>query len=293
IDELEAKIHIWVDLYEEYYYQYREDRLSVCTTVVHGLLHIPENIRYCAPSWATWTFHIERMCGDFQGHLGSKSAPASNINKHVLHGAYLDQLGNRFDMSNELSEVGKKPKGALSQNETIKGSYEDYILRTPHKKKYRPDDNMRRMITDYFREITQANRNTIKARLPDNMPLWGKFHIAHSGDSVRCTMATSRKRSERNMSFVRFELIVFDEPKMIPFLTDGKDATQELTFYRTETAPIITDLATIRAVIGRVQTTGGPSTQQHWGIIDRSSALTRTTFEERDSLSDEDDDDSD
>jgi hypothetical protein len=33
--------------------------------------------------------------------------------------------------------------------------------------------------------------------------------------------------------------------------------------------------------------------QQHWGIIDRSSALTRTTFEERDSLSDEDDDDSD
>ena len=71
------------------------------------------------------------------------------------------------------------------------------------------------------------------------------------------------------------------------------NTTQELTFYRTETAPIITDLATIRAVIGRVQTTGGPSTQQHWGIIDRSSALTRTTFEERDSLSDEDDDDSD
>ena len=204
-----------------YYYQYREDRLSVCTTVVHGLLHIPENIRYCAPSWATWTFHIERMCGDFQGHLGSKSAPASNINKRVLHGAYLNQLGNRFDMSNKLSEVGKKPKGALSQNKTIKGgckcnqpyfvliyligylSDEDYILRTPHKKTYRPDDNMRCMITNYFREITQANRNTIKARLPDNMPLWGKFCIAHGGDSVRCTMATSRKRAERNMSFVR------------------------------------------------------------------------------------------
>jgi hypothetical protein len=124
---------------------------------------------------------------------------------------------------------------------------------------------------------------------------------------------------------IQFELIVFDEPKVLygrvekviecqlpddptfgvfrgklrllahitPCKTDGKDATQELTFYRTETAPIITDLATIRAVIGRVQTTGGPSTQQHWGIIDRSSALTRTTFEEGDSLSDEDDDDSD
>ena len=70
-----------------------------------------------------------------------------------------------------------------------------------------------------------------------------------------------------------------------------KDATKELTFYRTETVPIITDLATIRAVIGRVQTTRGPSTRQHWGIIDRSSALTRTTFEEEDSSSGKDDDD--
>jgi hypothetical protein len=90
-------------------------------TIVHGLLHIPKNIHYCTPSWATWKFHIEWMSCDFQGHLGSKSAPASNINTRVLHGAYLDQLSNRFNMSNELSKVGKKPKGVLSQNETIKG----------------------------------------------------------------------------------------------------------------------------------------------------------------------------
>jgi hypothetical protein len=72
-----------------------------------------------------------------------------------------------------------------------------------------------------------------------------------------------------------------------PCKTDGKDATQELTLYRTETAPIITDLATIRAVIGRVQTTGGLGTQKRWGIIDRSTALARTTFEDEE-LSDGD-----
>jgi hypothetical protein len=59
------------------------------------------------------------------------------------------------------------------------------------------------MIADYFREVTQANRNTIKARLPNNMPLWGKFRIAHGGDSIRTTMAISRKKAGRNMSFVR------------------------------------------------------------------------------------------
>jgi hypothetical protein len=77
-----------------------------------------------------------------------------------------------------------------------------------------------------------------------------------------------------------------------PCKTDGKDATQELTFYRTETAPIITDLATIQAVIGRVPTRGGPSTQRHWGIIDRSGALAKTNFhDEEEDTSDEDDDD--
>ena len=112
-------------------------------------------------------------------------------------------------------------------------SDEDFVLRTPHRKVYQPDDNLCRMIADYLREIVPANRNTIKARLPENMPLWGKFWIAHGGDSVRTTMASSKKRTERNMSFVRvhdnflpyttfnwliwaqFELIVFDRPKVL------------------------------------------------------------------------------
>jgi hypothetical protein len=50
-----------------------------------------------------------------------------------------------------------------------------------------------------------------------------------------------------------------------PCKTDSKDATQELTNYHTETAPIITDLGTVHAVIGRVRT------RKHYGIIDRSS----------------------
>ncbi len=62
---------------------------------------------------------MERACGDFQHGLRSKSAPWSNLDKRVLHNAYLDQLESRFDLGDELSEVGKRPKGALSRNETI------------------------------------------------------------------------------------------------------------------------------------------------------------------------------
>ena len=70
-----------------------------------------------------------------------------------------------------------------------------------------------------------------------------------------------------------------------------KKLCQELTFYRTETAPIVTDLATIRAVIGRVQTRGGPSTSRHWGIIDRSTTLAKTNFDDREESSSDNDDD--
>lgn len=87
-------------------------------------------------------------------------------------------------------------------------SDENFILRTPYKKVYHPDENTLRMILDYFREVVKGNRNTIKARLPDNMPLWGKVRISHGGDSIRSTMATSKKRSERNMSFVRVSYIL-------------------------------------------------------------------------------------
>lgn len=59
------------------------------------------------------------------------------------------------------------------------------------------------MIADYFREITAANRNTIMVRLPDIMPLWGKFRLAGGGDRVRTVMAINKRRPGRDMSYVR------------------------------------------------------------------------------------------
>jgi hypothetical protein len=63
---------------------------------------------------------MERGCGDFQRNLRSKSLPARNLDKRVLHLAYLDQLENRFDLADELSEVGRRPAGTLARNEAVK-----------------------------------------------------------------------------------------------------------------------------------------------------------------------------
>jgi len=114
IDDLEQNIIKWVQDYEKYvfndhetitsvnlkcsryYYQYKESRLSACPTVLHGLLHIAQNIRQCGPVWTTWTFHMERFCGVLKGSLHSRSQPWGNLNKCLLLIAYLEQLAARY-----------------------------------------------------------------------------------------------------------------------------------------------------------------------------------------------------
>ncbi|KAJ7733465.1 hypothetical protein B0H16DRAFT_1328140, partial [Mycena metata] len=41
---LRLKINDWVHRYEEYYYQYDEARLRVCTLTVHGFVHVPDDL---------------------------------------------------------------------------------------------------------------------------------------------------------------------------------------------------------------------------------------------------------
>ena len=57
-----------------------------------------------------------------------------------------------------------------------------------------------------------------------------------------------------------------------PCATAGKDATREVTSYTTTTTPIVTDLRTITAAVGRVQSRG------EWLIVDRSGGLLHPEF---------------
>jgi hypothetical protein len=68
-----------------------------------------------------------------------------------------------------------------------------------------------------------------------------------------------------------------------PCNTGGRDAIQELTSYSSQAASVITDVRSIRAVIGRVHS------RTEWTIIDRSSAISHAAFAV-DDANDSDDD---
>jgi len=84
---------------------------------IHGLLHLVDDIRTCGPIWTTWSFFMERFCGVLKSGLQSRSQPWANLNKRVLHMAYLTQLAARYDLEDELTDLRVRKSHTLSQSE--------------------------------------------------------------------------------------------------------------------------------------------------------------------------------
>jgi len=206
--------------WNRYYYQYRENRLSACPLTIHGLLHIADNIRFCGPVWTAWTFYLERYCGFLSQGLHSKRQPWSNLNKRVLHMAYLGQLAARYDLDDELSSPSDEIRGQLSCKERIydKCTYASNvnmifikptdwshldpmsILQVPFYRQYHPSDILRKKIAGYFSSVLQTPRKDIIYHLPTIFSAWGKVRIANGGDSVRSSRIVDQ---ERDSSYVR------------------------------------------------------------------------------------------
>ncbi|KAJ7667305.1 hypothetical protein B0H17DRAFT_950463 [Mycena rosella] len=301
IDHLEENIIDWVQKYEEYYYQYDEARLSACPLTIHGWLHVADDICFCGPSWATWTFWMERYCGHLQSGLRSKRFPWANLNNRVLHTVYLEQLGARYDLEDELSTYRARNKSTLSRSEKIYEDYPQYILRAPYKNANIPDPITKQRTAAYFAAVLRKTRKTIQPRLPEVMPRWGKVRVV-DGDSVRSASACATESTDYEIQvqdeddawiprvfYGRLEeILVCKLPEdpfwaymsdttcllavITPCLTLGTDTTKEVALYTLMSAPIVTDLATIVAVIGRVQSRGD------WLIIDRSGGLLHPEF---------------
>ncbi|KAJ7026055.1 hypothetical protein C8F04DRAFT_1298344, partial [Mycena alexandri] len=205
IEDLRTNIHDWVHKYEEFYYQYSEDRLSACPLIVHGLVHVPDDLLFCGPLWSTWSFPIERYCGILQAALRSRSHPWANLNKIVLHRAYLEQLAARYDLDEELSGPTTRTNG-LSNGEFVYAKYPQAILRLPYKKKFQPPQEVRKKAAEYFAAVVGKRQKDILPLLPEIMPSYGKLRIV-DGDCIRSASASGDgSRPERDMSFIRYEI---------------------------------------------------------------------------------------
>ncbi len=117
IEDLRANIISWVERYEEYYYQYDADRLSACLMVVHGLLHLVDDLLYAGPLWATWTFFMERFCGSLKRALRSRSRPWANLDRRAINVAHAHQLIVKYDLVEEL--LPHRASGGATSNEVV------------------------------------------------------------------------------------------------------------------------------------------------------------------------------
>lgn len=92
----------WVKKYEDLYYMKTQDRLRVCTSPIHALLHVADDIERMGPVWAYWAFAMERYCGFLARSNKSRRYPYASLDRRVLQVAQLSQLKLLYGLRKEL-----------------------------------------------------------------------------------------------------------------------------------------------------------------------------------------------
>lgn len=100
-----------------FYYQHNPERLPACPLTIHALLHIPDQIRWMGPCWATWAFPIERQCGYFQRTIQSRRNPYASMDQHLIDLSQLRQIKLLYNLTDE--QLGKPPKYLSSQTKSL------------------------------------------------------------------------------------------------------------------------------------------------------------------------------
>ena len=62
VDTLERLIKDFIKFQDRYVYRQNFDRLPACTSQIHAIIHLPQQIRATGPLRSYWTFPVERIC---------------------------------------------------------------------------------------------------------------------------------------------------------------------------------------------------------------------------------------
>ncbi|KAF9222843.1 hypothetical protein BS17DRAFT_767596 [Gyrodon lividus] len=279
LNEVEQRLIGWVKKYEKYvthtleyehvilkgtgyYYQYRGERLPACTLTVHGLLHVAQGIRHCGPIWTTWTFYMERFCGMLQHDIRSRARPWSNLNKSLLHMVYLEQLAVRYNLSDELARVDDRTDDGPIGYERILDGYPNHILRPPYKNE---SSGFGMAVTPF----EKANYSQYKVVFGMHN---GVITQVSYGDLERIFILTI----PTDDFFARLSGQTVALALVVPWDTDGKDATKGNVYMTSRKASVITDIRNLQAVVGLVET------RKKWGVIDRAPGAVAAVFASED-----------
>ncbi|KAF8575523.1 hypothetical protein K439DRAFT_1623524 [Ramaria rubella] len=268
IDALEQMIICWVRKYEQYYYQFNKERLSMCTSTTHALLHVCYYIRTTGP--------VRLLAA-----VKSKSKPYTTISRRIMHLAQISQISLKYGLRDTLN-------------------FEDNVCEISRWECVYPESIH---LATQFRKPW----NFILKLLPTTMERWAKVRISDGGDCI-CTSTTGANRAAETqvMSYdlvvdthahkrkkqPQFEtqcfygqlmmILVCDLPShslfnhhperrllavVITCNTGGQDGTLTsvtYTKYLNSGSPTVIELTAISCVIGCVKVGQGNT----WGIID-------------------------
>ncbi|KAJ7204051.1 hypothetical protein GGX14DRAFT_369096 [Mycena pura] len=207
IETVRAGFIAWVKRYEELYFQYDVERLSVCPLTIHALLHIAPGIEFSGPVWCYWAFPMERYCGSIQPGIRSRRFPWASMDRHVLETAQLTQIKTVYNVSEELSLT--EPRGP------IRGSFADPMypscILLPPKSPIQPNAAQIKTIAAALSTRTEASMQAVNNALRTaHIEEWGKVHRIDTdeGDTMRsCSLGTTAEDS-RDATYVRYEMLV-------------------------------------------------------------------------------------
>ncbi|KAF7320300.1 hypothetical protein MKEN_00814800 [Mycena kentingensis (nom. inval.)] len=213
LDWLRVKIPLWVEKYEEIYYQYDPRRLSTCTLTIHALLHIPDSIEMAGPQWCYWAYPMERFCGRLQPGIRNRRFPYPSLDRHVLETARITQIGMLYNISHELSMKHSRqedPKGSARVD-----GYDAALLIGPHKEvKIRDIPNYTVLVSALATRWGLAGQvGDVKDILrPSFCTEWSKIRRVDSeaGDTMVAysspSSAMHNREDSRDATFVRYEM---------------------------------------------------------------------------------------
>ncbi|KZV97727.1 hypothetical protein EXIGLDRAFT_607721 [Exidia glandulosa HHB12029] len=204
----------WVEKFERWFYQYNPERLPMCTSIVHYLLHIADSIEAQGPLWVYWSFVMERHCRILLQGVRSRKHPWASLDNFVLDEAHLQSILSTYNVDRDYLQVTAPQRQAASFQCK---NYPNCKLLPPHKV-IAPNTHLCSQIATalavwYAPEgETEAQRvsrvRRIKARLPEKLEEWGKVRRLDGGNTMHASEVCREPAGTRDMSFIRYEQMV-------------------------------------------------------------------------------------
>ncbi|KAJ7057459.1 hypothetical protein C8F01DRAFT_1152228, partial [Mycena amicta] len=149
---------------------------------------------------------MERYCGFLKHGLHSRKRPHANLSRRLLHLMFVEQIGLRYDLTEELA-IFRPLRKAVTKTERKFPGYPRAILGTPRQQDHTPNDIERRGIAQYLVDVLDQYGVTaakIERVLPQKMALWARVRIV-DGDRIRADWKPPQNADElRDTTFIRF-----------------------------------------------------------------------------------------